>query len=152
VNLRRALVPLGEGEYGRVTDARAAARRKRGFLLCAYVVMPDHGHALLGTTLPLTIWRAVQDIQWTSAGSLNRVRRAQGTVGQHQFWDRFVRHRKEFGPRLDAMHLNPLRQGWVSRPQDWRGSSDNNFGLDKVAVAECPIQIDDVPLPESYRG
>ena len=68
------------------------------------------------------------------------------------FWDRFVRHQKEFRQRLDYLHLNPARKGLASRPQDWRWSSDNNFALDKLTVAGCPIQIDHVHLPESYRG
>jgi hypothetical protein len=74
VNLRRTLVPLAKGELGLVTNARAASRRKLGFLLCGDGVMPDHGHAL------------------------------------------------------------------------------NNFALDKLTVAHCPIEIDQVHLPESYRG
>jgi REP element-mobilizing transposase RayT len=152
VNLRRALVPLGEGEWGLVTDALAASRRKLGFLLCGYVLMPDHWHALIWTTFPLTISRAVQDIKWTTARAINRARVARGTVWQHQFWDRFVRHQKEFGQRLDYMHLHPVRKGLASRPQDWRWSTYNNFALDRHTVAKCPIQIDHVHIPELYRG
>ena len=39
-----------------------------------------------------------------------------------------------------------MRKGLVKRPQDERGSSHNNFALDKATVAACPIQIDDVRL------
>jgi putative transposase len=152
VNLHRALVPLAEVEFRLVTEALAASRRKLGFLLCGYVVMPDHWHALIWTAFPLTISRAVQDVKWIAASSLNRARGARGTVWQHQFWDRFVRNQKEFGRRLDYMHLNPVRKGLASRPEDWRWSSYSNFALEKDAVAACPIQIDPVHLPESYRG
>jgi putative transposase len=152
VNLHRALVPLAEVEFRLVTEALEASRRKLGFLLCGYVVMPDHWHALIWTAFPLTISRAVQDVKWISASALNRARGARGTVWQHRFWDRFVRNQKEFGHRLDDMHLNPVRKGLASRPEDWRWSSYNNFALDKDAVAGCPIQIDPVHLPESYRG
>jgi REP element-mobilizing transposase RayT len=152
VNLRRTLVPLAKGELALVTNARAASRRQLGFLLRGDVVMPDHGHALLWTTYPLTLSRAVQDIKWTSASSLNRARSTRGAVWQHQFWDRFVRHQKEFAGRFDYMHLNPVRRGLVRRPQDWRWSSYNNFARDKLTVAHCPIEIDHVHLPESYRG
>jgi REP-associated tyrosine transposase len=152
VNLRRALPPLANGEYGLVVDALAGSRRKLHFLLYGYVVMPDHWHALIWTAYPLTISRAVQDIKWSSAGSLNRSRRFSGSVWQHQFWDRFVRHAKEFGQRLAYMHLNPVRKGLVGRPEQWRWSSYNNFALERQTVADCPIQIDYVHLPESYRG
>ena len=116
VHLQRALVPLAEVEFRLVTEALEASRRKLGFLLCGYVVMPNHWHALIWTAFPLTISRAVQDIKWISANSLNRSRGAHGTVWQHQFWDRFVRNPMEFGRRLDDMHLNPVRKGLASRP------------------------------------
>ena len=38
-----------------------------------------------------------------------------GPLWQHQYWDRFVRHEKEFGERLDYMHLNPVKKGLVKR-------------------------------------
>jgi len=152
VNLRRALPPLAGGEYALLADALTESRRKLGFLLYGYVVMPDHWHALIWTSYPLTISRVVQDIKWISARFLNRKRQTTGTVWQHEFWDRFVRHAQEFRERLDYMHLNPVRQGLAARPGDWRWSSHNNFALDKASVAACPIQLDYVHLPEWYRG
>jgi len=45
-----------------------------------------------------------------------------------------------------------MRKGLVKRPEDWRWSSYNNFGLDKATVAACPIQVDYVRLPLGYRA
>jgi len=73
-------------------------------------------------------------------------------VWQHQFWDRFVRHAQEFRDRLEYMHRNPVAAGLVERAEDWRWSSYNNFALDRSVVANCPIQIDYVDLPDSYRA
>jgi len=123
-----------------------------GFLLCGYVLMPDHWHALISTDYPLTISRVIQNIKWISARSLNGGRRASGPVWQHQFWDRFVRHEKEFAARFDYMHLNPVKKGLVSKPEQWRWSSYNNFALEKVTVRRCPLRVDYVRLSESYRG
>jgi putative transposase len=94
----------------------------------------------------------VQDIKRLSAASVNRVRPRSGSAWQHQFWDRLVRHAKEFNDRLAYMHLNPVRKGLAAKPEDWRWSSYNNFALDKKLAASCLIQIDYVRLPESYRG
>ncbi len=152
MNLCRSLPALGNGEYVLVLDALAKSRHKLSFRLCGYVLMPDHWHALIETIFPLTISRVVQDVKWTAAGSLNRARRTRGTVWQHQFWDRFVRHGQEFRDRLAYMHLNPVRKGMVEKPEDWRWSSYHDFALDKQRVADCPIQVDYVHLSESYRG
>jgi hypothetical protein len=63
-----------------------------------------------------------------------------------------VRHAKESSDRLNYMHLKLLRKGLAAKPEDWRWSSYNNYALDKKLVTTCPIQIDYVQLPESYRG
>ena len=152
VNRRRALGPLADHEYQLVLDAVAESRHKLHFLLYGYVLMPDHWHALIWTRYPLTISRVVQDIKWISASALNRSGGTSGSVWQHQFWDRFVRHAKEFRERLTYMHLNPVRKGLAAKPEDWPWSSYNNFSLDKSVVARCPIQIDYTHWPESYRG
>jgi len=109
--------------------------------------MPDHWHALIAVHPPLTISRAVQDIKWISANRINRSRHRSGPLWQRQFWDRFVRHEREFGQRLAYMHLNPVKKNLVTHPEDWVWSSYNNFALDKALVAQCPIRIDYVDLP-----
>jgi putative transposase len=47
-------------------------------------------------------------------------------VWQHQFWERFVRHEREFSQRLDYMHWNPVRQGLVKKTEERRWSNYNN--------------------------
>ncbi len=152
VSLRRALERLSDSEYGQVAAAIDQASRKLHFLLLGYVLMPDHWHALIWPAYPLTVSRVVQDIKWISAHSLNQERHSSGSVWQHEFWDRFVRHAQEFRERLDYMHLNPVLKGFVRRPQDWPWSSYNNYGLDNEKIKHCPMQIDYVHLPQSYRG
>ena len=75
-----------------------------------------------------------------------------GHLWQHQFWDRFVRHQREYGARLNYMHNNPVRKGLLKKPEDWRWSSFRNFSLKTTERAACPMEIDYVELPESYRG
>lgn len=152
VNLRRRVEPLRESEYSILIDAMEGARRRQGFLLCGYVLMPDHWHALIWTGYPLTVSQVIHDIKKVSARHLHDHRKTQGPLWQHQFWDRFVRHGKEFNDRLVYMHLNPVRKGLVTRPEGWRWSSYNNFALDRTTVRRCPIQIDHVQLPEQYRA
>ncbi len=152
MNLHRDVAPLAPDEFACVVASLEASRRKLHFLLYGYVIMPDHWHALIWTAYPLTISRVIQDIKWISARSLNAARKGFGAVWQHQFWDRFVRHAKEFNERLVYMHLNPVRKRLAAKAEEWRWSSCNNFALDRTAVAACPIQMDYVLLPEGYRA
>jgi hypothetical protein len=94
----------------------------------------------------------VQDFKYVSPRCLNRQRRSAGPLWQHQFWDRFVRHAKEFGQRLDYMHFNPVRRGLAATPEQWRWSSCQNFSLEEAVRAACPIRIDYVSLPNSCCG
>ena len=152
VNLRRCVQVFREGEYPLLIEAVDGARRRLGFLLCGYVLMPDHWHALIWTGYPPTISQVIRDIKVGSARRLHERRGSEGALWQHQLWDRFVGHPKEFRERLEYMHLNPVRKGLVSRPEEWRWSSYNNFALDRGAVESCPIQIDYVQLPKEYRA
>ena len=152
VNLRRQVAPFSVHEYSLLIDALEGARRRLGFLLCGYVLMPDHWHALIWVSPPLTISGVIHDVKKVSARRLHERRATAGPVWQHQFWDRFVRHEKEFGEGLRYMHLNPVRKNLVNKPEEWRWSSYNNFALDKGIAATCPIPIDVVRLPEGYRG
>ena len=141
-NLRRTIPPLTASEFPFLISAFQQSRRRLGFALCGYVLMPDHWHALIWPQHPVTISDVVHEIKRLSARSLNASRGTKGPVWQHQFWDRFVRNAKEFGERLDYLHHNPVEMGLASRPQDWAWSSHNNFALERPCVAACPIQID----------
>ena len=152
VNLRRGIRHFSQDEFPLLIRALSASRKRVPFLVCAYVLMPDHCHALIGVREPVTISRAMQDVKWLAARLINRHRGTRGAIWQRQFWDRFVRDAKELTERINYMHLNPVRRGLAARPEDWRWSSCNNYALEKFTVANCPMQVDYVRLPESYRG
>src|SRR5262245_35165764 len=151
-NLSQGEPPLQDAEYQILVDIIVNSRQRLGFLLCGYVLMPDHWHALIFTRYPLTISDVLQDIKRLTSLKINKLRKTKGSRWQHQFWDRFVRHAKEFAERLGYMHYNPVRKGLVGQPEQWRWSSVNNFSLDETVVASCPVRIDYVQLPDSYRA
>jgi putative transposase len=152
VTLRRRLPPFTGEEYSVILSTLDESRRRLGFALCGYVLMPDHWHALLSICAPLTISRVIRDVKSVSALRLNRSRGRQGALWQHQFWDRFVRHQREYSQRLNYMHSNPVRKGLVGKPEEWRWSSFRNFSRDEAERAACPIQFDYIEMPDSYRG
>ena len=152
VNLRRSLARFTEAEYALIAASLDETRRRLGVALCGYVLMPDHWHALLWPHHPVTISEVVSEVKSVSARRVNGLRERRGHLWQHQFWDRFVRHSREYGARLNYMHNNPVRKGLVAKPEDWPWSSFQNFSLKKSERAACPIEIDYVMLPEAYRG
>jgi REP element-mobilizing transposase RayT len=61
VNLRRRFRRFNESEYALLIDVLEASRRLLGFLLCGYVLMPDHWHALIWPQYPLLIEQVLHD-------------------------------------------------------------------------------------------
>ena len=151
-NLKTGERSFHEPEYQIIAETITKERQRLGFLLFGYVFMPDHWHALIWTQFPVTISDVVQNVKRVSSFKINRLKESCGSRWQRQFWDRFIRHGKEFRERLEYMHLNPVRKGLVDTPELWRWSSYNNFSLDKSVVSACPIQIDYVHLPHNYRA
>ena len=152
VNLRPRIVLFQEPEYEMLIRVLSESRQRLGFLLCGYVLMPDYWHALIYPQYPLLLRQVLHDAKKIMTLRLHQRRGSGGPLWQHQFWDRFVRHEREFQERLEYMHLNPVRKGLVKQPEDWRWSSYNNFALDKAVVEACPIRIDYVRLPPGYRA
>ena len=152
VNVRRGTAPFAEDEFPMLIRALQESRRRLGFSLFGYVLMPDHWHALLFPSGPVTISQVIHDGKKVSARRLNQARKSSGPFWQHQFWDRFVRYRKEFWERMEYMHLNPVARGLVKSPAGWRWSSYTQIMADGKAGAEPLIALDEAYLTDEYRA
>ena len=42
---------------------------------------------------------------------------------QHRFWDHVIRSEKDWQFHLNYIHYNPVKHGYVSKPEDWENSS-----------------------------
>ncbi len=122
VNLRRAVGAFRESEYPLLIDALEGARRRLGFLMCGYVLMPGHWHALIWTGCSIS--RVIHDIKKLPAQRLHERRGTRGPVWQHLFWDHLVRPGKKFNDRLTYMHLNPVGRQLVSRQKSAHGQKN----------------------------
>ena len=55
VKLLPCRLKLDEGDYARLANSLTRMRQKHGFLLTAWVFLPDHWHAIIHPPFPLTI-------------------------------------------------------------------------------------------------
>jgi REP element-mobilizing transposase RayT len=90
VNLRPRIKRFNESDYELLIGILEASRRRLGFLLCGYVLMPDHWHALIWPSYPLRIDQVLHDAKKIMTLRLHARR---GTCG----------------PALAASILGPLR-------------------------------------------
>ena len=114
---------------------RAAVRRvmaARPFVVDAWVVLPDHLHAVW--TLPAedadfsSRWSLIKRGFSLAVGggerrSLSRVGKGERGVWQRRFWEHAIRDGRDYAAHVDYVHFNPVRHGLVSRVGDWPYSS-----------------------------
>jgi putative transposase len=100
--------------------------RERGFYkLHAFVIMPDHLHALLTPGTETTIEKAMQMIK---GGSSHRIRAEVESsflkwhAGFHDHW---IRDENEYRTRFGYIAANPVTAKLVSRPEEYEWSSAN---------------------------
>ena len=100
----------------------------------AWVLMPDHWHALvqLGGRLPLAA--VVQRINSISARAANRAVGEQGQVWQGAYHDHALRADEDVRAAARYLIANPIRAGLVARVHDypywdanWLSASDSPF-------------------------
>ena len=128
---------LAEGEFACLARVLEERRKKYVFLLTAWVLLPDHWHAIFFPKSRLTLSRVMEAIKVSSTLLINGARGERGLLWQGRFFDRALRTVKEYHEAVDYVHGNPVRAGLVKRAEDWRWSSVHN-----TQVA-CPC-----PLPE----
>jgi REP-associated tyrosine transposase len=116
-------LPRSESELDCFAQTISVRRKIHGFLVTAWVLLPDHWHAILYPHHPLTISEAMESIKVSSTRRINRRRGELGPLWQGRFFDRAVRTAKEYHETVEYIHLNPVKAGLVRRPEDWPWSS-----------------------------
>lgn len=89
----------------------------RPFFLFGFVIMPDHCHFLVNVPVPETISQIIRIYKSGLAHQLGI-----GSIWQSRFHVRIPEHP---GKALEYIHLNPVRAGLVSNPEqyDWSSAS-----------------------------
>ncbi len=149
VDLLKSRVKLQEGDYERLALSLVGMRQKHGFLLTAWVFLPDHWHAIIYPPCPVTISRVFKAVKVSSMISINLGRQERGELWQGRFFDRALRTVKEYHETVEYIHLNPVRRSLVKRAEDWRWSSVHEYAGMSAEEQErrCGLRIDRVRLP-----
>jgi putative transposase len=133
-------------------EAMRQARIRKPFHVDAWIVLPDHAHAIW--TLPpgdhdcATRWRAVK-IAFSKAlnkampGSVKLSAGCDGTIWERHYRDHRVSDDEEYGTLVDYLHSDAVRHGHCQHPADWQWSSLHRF----VAAGFMPPTLPTVPPP-----
>jgi putative transposase len=113
-------------------EAVALTRHSHPFAIDAFVVLPDHLHAIW--SLPpddsnfSTRWRLIKT---RFAKSLPREDRSRDVllrpnergIWQRRFWEHLIRDEADFTRHVEYCYINPLKHGHVTQVRSWPYSS-----------------------------
>ena len=107
-------------------------RATRPFHIDAWVVLPDHLHAVW--TLPAgdadfsTRWKEIKARFTKAVGlvgrrSASKIAKGEAGLWQRRFWDHHIRDEADFAAHVRYCWGNPVKHGLVERAVDWPYSS-----------------------------
>lgn len=153
---RRALLGTSRAR-DRFVEILEELRRRHGFRLIGYVVMPEHVHLLLSEPDKKNPSKIIQVLkQKVAQGSLKESRRVtdrqlsmplegraveQAHFWQRRFYDFNVWSEKKLREKLEYMHANPVKRKLVQHPRDWPWSSWGYY----AGRGEGKIRMDSIP-------
>jgi len=167
-NLLRTRAVLNEDDFEILARVMQARREEHGFLLTAWVFLPDHWHAILGPRYLKGISLVMESVKVSSTRQINAERGELGWLWQGRFSDpaplplnifvagrrRALRTVKEYQETVEYIHLNPLGRGLVKASEDWKWSSVHEcaFPARPQARQQPPLRIDHVRIPADERA
>jgi REP element-mobilizing transposase RayT len=121
------------------------------YRMIAWVVMPNHVHALFQTVNGWSMNSIVGSWKTFTANAIGQLNRQPNEPVPHvwhpEFWDRYIRDEKHFANAIAYIHNNPVKAGLVSLPEHWRWSSASpgNAGLRTREASESASTEPRVP-------
>lgn len=93
------------------------------YCLHEFVVMPNHFHLLITPIGSVTLEKTVQFIKGGFSFRAKKELAMGGEIWQTSFYDRRVRDANEYVRFRHYIHMNPVRRGLVSNPEEFPYSS-----------------------------
>jgi putative transposase len=136
-------VNLAERHLGLLVDhvdvlrtAVARVKRQHPFHIDAFVVLPDHLHAIW--TLPegdadfATRWMLIKagfsrHIPPNERRNPSRLAKGERGIWQRRYWEHLVRDERDYEQHVDYVHFNPVKHGYACRAADWPHSSIHRY-------------------------
>jgi putative transposase len=93
------------------------------YLLLAWVIMPNHVHAMIEQVPSHSLKNVVQSWKSVSAHAINKARGRNGRIWSPDYFDRFVRDEAHYANAKYYIEYNPVKARLVDKPEDWSYSS-----------------------------
>jgi putative transposase len=119
----RRLPYLGTAAARSLFERSLEVMRKRyKFVICGYVVMPEHVHLLVNEPKKALLSKAIQAMKLSVS-----VQSKERPFWQARYYDFNVHNEEKTSEKLRYMHRNPVKRGLVEKPEDWQWSSFRHY-------------------------
>ena len=96
------------------------------YKLIGWVVLSNHYHLLCKSKIGEFIPGILRKIHSKSAIRINKSTNTSGKVW-FNYWDKCIRNEESLYRHLNYIHLNPVKHGFVTQPQEYGFSSYNEY-------------------------
>jgi len=129
VTTNRRPVLEGKAERSPIRETLRNVRMHHPFEMRAYALMPDHIHLLLQVPGTTDISRIIHSLKRNYTLNYKRAKGYTGplSVWQRGFWDHVIRDERDFGQHLDYIHYNPVKHGYVVKPEEYCDTSYSEY-------------------------
>ena len=131
---RRLGLLTREGAYGVFEHELETVRRRYGFVVAGYVLMPEHVHLLVGEPHRSSLSVALQVLKQQTSRKLKQ--RGEVQYWQRRYYDFNVHNEEKRVEKLRYMHRNPVKRGLVEKPEQWQWSSFRHYATGEVGAVE----------------
>jgi putative transposase len=124
--------------------------------LHGYVIMPNHFHSIISSDTASKIPQIMRDFKRHTSQELSNyyknsihasklfwIKKFYGNkvnyLWQEGYHPKAITNLKMFNQKLSYIHLNPVRKGYVSKPEHWLHSSARNYILNDHSVIKIDL-------------
>ncbi len=135
---RREPLLAAPAAYSVFEQELEAVRRRYGFAVAGYVLMPEHAHLLVGEPSRSTLSVVLQVLKQQTSRKLKQ--RGAVQFWQRRYYDFNVWSEAKRVEKLRYMHRNPVKRGLVEKPEDWPWSSFRHYATGLEGMVEIESQ------------
>jgi putative transposase len=106
-------------------------RIRYDFVVCGYVVMPEHVHLLVSEAKKALLSKAIQALKLSVS-----VQSVERPFWQKRYYDFNVYTERKRVEKLRYKHRNPGKRSFAAKPEDWPWSSFRHYAFGKVGRVE----------------
>jgi len=110
-------------------------RLRYDFIVCGYVVMPEHVHLLVSELKKALLSKAIQALKLSVS-----VQSRERPFWLARYYDSNVHNEEKRVEKLRYMHRNPVKHGLVEKPEDWSWSSFRHYATGEIGAVEIEPQ------------